>query len=58
VVTDPSHIETALGQWNHGALATAAVEAALGLDAALARAFARRRLRVPGLSTWVLGQKR
>jgi hypothetical protein len=58
VVPDPSHIETALGQWNHGALATGVVEAALGLDAALARALARRRVRVPGLSTWVLGQKR
>jgi SAM-dependent methyltransferase len=57
-VTDPSHIETALGRWNHGALVTAAVEAALALDASLARALARRRLHVPGLSTWVLGQTR
>jgi hypothetical protein len=55
---DGPRVETALGQWRHGRLITGAVEAMLGLDATLARALARRRLSIPGLSTWVLGQKR
>ena len=58
VGTDASRVETSLGRWQHGPLVTGAVEALLGFDAALARALARSRIHLPGLSTWVLGQKR
>jgi SAM-dependent methyltransferase len=58
VASDAQHVETPLGQWHHGALVTRAVEATLGFDAAFARALARRRLHIPGLSTWVLAHKR
>jgi len=51
-------IETSLGTWKHGATVTRAVEMALGLDAAFARTLARRRLPIPGLSTWLLARKK
>lgn len=53
-----AHIDTSVGAWNHGRVLTRTVEAALGLDAALARALAGRRLAVPGLSTWLLARKK
>jgi 2-polyprenyl-3-methyl-5-hydroxy-6-metoxy-1,4-benzoquinol methylase len=50
-------VDTPLGTWNHGAMLTRAVEALLGLDAAVARQLAGRKLAVPGLSTWLLARK-
>jgi 2-polyprenyl-3-methyl-5-hydroxy-6-metoxy-1,4-benzoquinol methylase len=52
------HIETSLGTWKHGRAVTRAVETALALDASLARTLARRRLPIPGLSTWLLARKK
>jgi hypothetical protein len=54
---EAEQVDTALGAWNHGPLLTGAVEALLGLDAALARHLARRMLPAPGLSTWLLARK-
>jgi SAM-dependent methyltransferase len=56
--TPAMHIETSLGTWKHGALVTSAVEAALGWDARFARTLTRKRLPIPGLSTWLLARKR
>jgi hypothetical protein len=52
------HVDTSLGTWKHGPMLTRTVETMLGLDAALARALARKGLGIPGLSTWLLARKK
>ena len=58
VAAEPGHVETPLGSWHHGAMVTRAVRIALAADAAVCRLAARRRLPLPGLSTWVLARRR
>ncbi len=49
-------IETPLGTWDHGRLASSLVRSVLSLDASCSRFASRLRLPFAGLSTWVLAQ--
>ena len=50
--------ETEAGRWTAGKTVTNLVLAALAADNACSRAFARARIDLPGLSSWLLAQKR
>lgn len=52
-----AHVETMAGSWRGGPTLSRAIELALGLDAACARALARKHVSLPGLSTWLLARK-
>lgn len=47
-----------VGAWSRGPALTRATVAALTLDASTSRLLARRHLRLPGLSCWLLGRSR
>jgi 2-polyprenyl-3-methyl-5-hydroxy-6-metoxy-1,4-benzoquinol methylase len=46
-----------IGAWGHGRGVTAALTSALAADARIGTALARRGIRLPGLSTWVVARR-
>ena len=47
-----------LGDWNHGAILTKAISTWLQADNEILATLSRRKLHVPGLTTWALCKKR
>lgn len=49
---------TAVGGWKRGPIITALIEKILNCDIAIAQTLSRIKIRIPGLSSWVLCQRR
>lgn len=50
-------LASSTASWNHGRIVTGLTNAALRLDTAVAKGAARLRVRLPGLSYWVLAER-